>query len=130
MYVLLHVCVITVLKVEHRSRCFVLLDPEDSHYKNGDYTKSLDRIGWKDNIVVGLTGHEKQVLFADCICPMNSHVVIVDDNVVDLEKLAYDSTGSTTKVIMHCGGLSELLSKAKKEMANTGYNVIALITFV
>ena len=119
-----------VLNIEHRSRCFVLLDPEDPHYKNGDYTKSLDEIGWTDNMVVGLTGREKQVLFADCICPMDSNVVIVDDNVVDLEKLLKDTTGSIIKVALHCGELSELLTKANKEMTNTGYNVTALLNSV
>ena len=118
----------SVLNPDHRGRSFLLLNADDPHYQDNHYAESLKGSGWESNVILGVAGAEKQVRFADRICPRGSHVVIIDDNITELYKGVTAATGRIELRPAEEGDLSKLIMRANAAMASSDCNVYAVVS--
>ena len=109
-------------------RCFVLVAPEDPDVEGGRYEASLKGTAWADRIVYGLQGAEKQVFFAEMVVPLGCHVVIVDDDVIELREVVQGTDGNNALQAIGEFELSKLIRSAWFQMDACSLNVCALIT--
>ena len=117
-----------VLDPSNRARAFLLLTADDPHYRDNCYTEAIEGTGWENKVILGVAGAEKQVRFADSICPKGSHVVIVDDNIKDFIKGIIVADGSVKIVSAEEGDLSKLIERAGNTMTSSGFNAFTLVT--
>ncbi|CAK9103219.1 unnamed protein product [Durusdinium trenchii] len=106
---------------ESRRRLHIFVAHDDPHFTKGCYEKLLGDLG--DRLVVGVRGADLQVRFIEECFPIGQHVVVCDDNIVSLQRVAGERRISGSKKLppleVEPLDLSKQILHAAKEMNQT-----------